>query len=87
MSDIDWRTKGGQATSRKKTKACRQNAKQPRPGRTEFNRLVNYMATTYSNLAERNRQALIEELTVGDTTVSPERAAKILDSAIKRQKQ
>jgi hypothetical protein len=84
-NEPDWRAKGGKATSKKKTRACRRNAKQPRPGRSEFNRMVRDTVAT-PNLAAMPRSYMIDGLRI-QFGIEYERAAKILDAAIKRQKQ
>lgn len=87
MSESDWRTKGGQATSTKKTRACRRNAKKPRPRRSEFNRMVREVVNTPGQkLADVPRGYMIDGLKI-KFGITDERAGMVLDAALKRQKQ
>lgn len=82
---IDWRTKGGQAKSAKKKRACRKNARLPRPGRKAFNAAVrDVLANASRPLSNEERGYMIDGIKI-KYSVDETRAALILDTAIKRQ--
>lgn len=83
----DWRTQAGKASSKKKTRACRRNAKQPRPGRTVFNLAVREARSWIKGVAtfdDHSRRMLQIELSKS-YALSLKRIRIVIDTALKQQ--
>lgn len=86
MTRSDISKLGGQATSKKKARAARQNARKPRPGRAEFNRIVRDLVTRFrkeTSFEIYRTGEIVTELQL-NYGISCKRATVILETALNR---